>query len=51
KPTPPLSTMAPLVRPPYTGASRRLVIAFDIGTTYSGVSYRFVTIIQSSSDS
>ncbi|KIK13005.1 hypothetical protein PISMIDRAFT_18286 [Pisolithus microcarpus 441] len=35
--------MAPLVRPPYTGASRRLVIAFDIGTTYSGVSYSILT--------
>ncbi|KAI6119936.1 hypothetical protein EV401DRAFT_2209244 [Pisolithus croceorrhizus] len=35
--------MAPLARPPYTGESRRLVIAFDIGTTYSGVSYSILT--------
>ncbi|KAI5999139.1 hypothetical protein EDD15DRAFT_2386458 [Pisolithus albus] len=35
--------MAPLARSPYTGKSRRLVIAFDIGTTYSGVSYSILT--------
>ncbi|KAF9476880.1 hypothetical protein BDN70DRAFT_881877 [Pholiota conissans] len=28
-----------LSRPPYTGSSRKLVLAFDVGTTYSGVSY------------
>ena len=27
------------MRSPYTGSSRKLVLAFDIGTTYSGVSY------------
>ncbi|KAI6169022.1 hypothetical protein EDD17DRAFT_457860 [Pisolithus thermaeus] len=43
KPKPLLSTMAPLARSPYTGKSRRLVIAFDIGTTYSGVSYSILT--------
>ncbi|KAG5644294.1 hypothetical protein DXG03_008712 [Asterophora parasitica] len=26
-------------RSPYTGASRKLVLAFDVGTTFSGVSY------------
>jgi len=26
-------------RSPYKGTSRKLVLAFDIGTTYSGVSY------------
>ncbi|KAI0031113.1 hypothetical protein K488DRAFT_52739 [Vararia minispora EC-137] len=26
-------------RPPYHGSKRRLVLAFDLGTTYSGVSY------------
>ncbi|KAF9465189.1 hypothetical protein BDZ94DRAFT_1307339 [Collybia nuda] len=26
-------------RPPYKGTKRRLVLAFDVGTTYSGVSY------------
>ncbi|TFK63667.1 hypothetical protein BDN72DRAFT_902221 [Pluteus cervinus] len=26
-------------RPPYRGPSRRLVLAFDVGTTFSGVSY------------
>jgi hypothetical protein len=28
-----------ITRSPYTGSSRKLVLAFDIGTTYSGVSY------------
>ncbi|KIK15003.1 hypothetical protein PISMIDRAFT_641667 [Pisolithus microcarpus 441] len=35
--------MTPLARSPYTGESRRLVIAFDIGTTHSGVSYSILT--------
>ncbi|KAI6119939.1 hypothetical protein EDD16DRAFT_1476965 [Pisolithus croceorrhizus] len=35
--------MAPLARSPYKGKSQRLVIAFDIGTTYSGVSYSILT--------
>ncbi|KAF5354127.1 hypothetical protein D9756_006962 [Leucocoprinus leucothites] len=26
-------------RPPYTGKERKLVLAFDVGTTYSGISY------------
>lgn len=26
-------------RQPYNGPSRSLVLAFDVGTTYSGVSY------------
>lgn len=26
-------------RPPYHGTKRRLVLAFDLGTTFSGVSY------------
>ena len=29
-------------RSPYTGPRRKLVLAFDVGTTYSGVSYRYV---------
>lgn len=28
-----------MTRGPYTGASRKLVLAFDIGTTYSGAAY------------
>jgi len=27
---------------PYLGTSRKLVLAFDIGTTYSGVAYAFL---------
>ncbi|TFK18829.1 hypothetical protein FA15DRAFT_241935 [Coprinopsis marcescibilis] len=26
-------------RPPYSGRNRKLVLAFDVGTTYSGISY------------
>ena len=26
-------------RPPYAGSSKKLALAFDIGTTFSGVSY------------
>jgi len=26
-------------RQPYRGLSRKLVLAFDVGTTYSGISY------------
>ncbi|PFH48910.1 hypothetical protein AMATHDRAFT_5379 [Amanita thiersii Skay4041] len=29
----------PIQRPPYNGSTRKLVIAFDVGTTFSGVSY------------
>jgi hypothetical protein len=29
-------------RTPYNGASRKLVLAFDIGTTYSGAAYAFL---------
>ncbi|KIJ04955.1 hypothetical protein PAXINDRAFT_141614, partial [Paxillus involutus ATCC 200175] len=28
-----------LSRQPYQGLSRKLILAFDVGTTYSGVSY------------
>lgn len=28
-----------LTRQPYRGLVRKLVLAFDVGTTYSGVSY------------
>ena len=28
----------------YAGSRRRLVLAFDIGTTYSGISFRFVYV-------
>ncbi|KAF8885945.1 hypothetical protein BD779DRAFT_1611821 [Infundibulicybe gibba] len=27
--------------PPYTGTQRKLVLAFDLGTTFSGISYRY----------
>jgi len=40
----PLS-LAPLMsttRAPYAGTRRKLAIAFDVGTTYSGISYRCV---------
>ncbi|KAL0573590.1 hypothetical protein V5O48_008367 [Marasmius crinis-equi] len=30
-----------LRRDPYNGSTRKLVLAFDVGTTYSGVSYRY----------
>ncbi|KAG6901746.1 hypothetical protein C0995_008311 [Termitomyces sp. Mi166 len=33
-------------RSPYSGAFRKLVLAFDIGTTYSGISYRHVPEIR-----
>lgn len=32
-------TVAMEARQPYHGLSRKLVLAFDIGTTYSGISY------------
>ena len=31
-----------MTRAPYNGASRKLVLAFDIGTTYSGAAYAFL---------
>ncbi len=31
--------MAPEQRGPFSGGARKLVMAFDVGTTYSGVSY------------
>lgn len=31
-----------MARAPYNGTSRKLVLAFDIGTTYSGVAYAFL---------
>ena len=31
-------------RKAYAGSHRKLVLAFDIGTTYSGVSFRFVYV-------
>ncbi|KAH9933533.1 hypothetical protein B0H21DRAFT_699461 [Amylocystis lapponica] len=34
--------MAAIQRQPYQGTHRKLVLAFDIGTTYSGVSYAFL---------
>jgi len=30
-------------RPKYSGTRRKLVLAFDVGTTYSGISYRSVS--------
>ena len=29
-------------RAPYSGPSRKLVVAFDIGTTFSGAAYAFL---------
>ena len=31
-----------ITRSPYKGSSRKLVLSFDIGTTYSGVCYAFL---------
>jgi len=31
-----------ITRSHYSGSSRKLVIAVDVGTTYSGVSYAFL---------
>ena len=31
-----------MARIPYNGASRKLVLAFDIGTTFSGSAYAFL---------
>jgi len=31
-----------ITRSPYKGTSRKLLLAFDIGTTYSGVCYAFL---------
>lgn len=35
----PLAASAMLSRKPYHGRLRGLVVAFDVGTTYSGISY------------
>ena len=34
--------MASTGRSVYRGARRKLVLAFDVGTTYSGISYRYI---------
>lgn len=40
QPTPPLNRgRAMLKRKPYAGLTRQLVLAFDIGTTFSGISF------------
>ena len=31
-----------MIRTPYNGTSRKLILAFDIGTTYSGAAYAFL---------
>ena len=31
-----------MIRSPYQGLERKLVLAFDIGTTYSGVAFAFL---------
>ena len=31
-----------ITRSPYNGTTRKLLLAFDIGTTYSGVCYAFL---------
>ena len=35
-------------RSAYRGPKRKLVLAFDVGTTYSGISYRHVESIKTS---
>ena len=37
----PIHTMD-ITRAPYSGPSRKLVVAFDIGTTFSGAAYAFL---------
>lgn len=32
-------------RPAFSGPRRKLVLAFDVGTTYSGISYRYVAVV------
>lgn len=32
-------------RTSYTGTERKLVFAFDVGTTYSGISYVYVRVM------
>jgi hypothetical protein len=34
--------MASANRSVFRGARRKLVLAFDVGTTYSGISYRYI---------
>ncbi|KAG6885090.1 hypothetical protein C0993_005973 [Termitomyces sp. T159_Od127] len=38
-------------RSPYNGAFKKLVLAFDVGTTYSGISYRYPAQEQVGGDS
>jgi hypothetical protein len=38
----PSTTMASTSRSIYRGARRKLVLAFDIGVAYSGISYRYI---------
>lgn len=30
--------------PAFNGTGQKIVLAFDVGTTYSGISYRYVTL-------
>ena len=34
--------LLPMARTPYSGTSRKLVLALDIGTTFSGAAYAFL---------
>lgn len=34
--------LSPMTRAPYTGETRKLILAFDIGTTFSGAAYAFL---------
>ena len=34
----------PTSRSPFRGRNRKLVLAFDVGTTYSGISYRYANL-------
>ena len=37
-------------RSAFQGSSRKLVLAFDVGTTYSGISYRYAKSVQMDDD-
>ena len=36
------TALSPMARAPYSGTSRKLVLALDIGTTFSGAAYTFL---------
>lgn len=40
----PIFRMSTTSRSVFHGPGRKLVLAFDVGTTYSGISYRYATL-------